>query len=309
MFNKILVPLDGSTIAEQAIAPAMALAKAIEGKVILLRSLIPVYATMPVVAYEYAWAWSDNGPEVDRQESRRYLETVEQSCQQAGVSLQTAVREGDAASVIVDMASEEKVDLIVMSAHGQAGVRPWLLGSVTERVLHGAHCPVLLVRSPDPISRIAITLDGSTLAESALGPGLELAAKLGARVTLLRVNEPIATPARPGPAKGNGRGNNSTPTPRLPLHLRDSCEAYLEEVVAAYNLTSPAVQTAVIDGPAVDSILEFAKLYGINLLVMSTHGRSGLRRWLYGSVTAKIMRGTSASMLIIRPPADEYDAS
>jgi nucleotide-binding universal stress UspA family protein len=307
MFNKILVPLDGSPIAEQAIAPAMALAKAVEGKVILLRSLIPVYATMPVVAYEYAWAWSDDGPEVDRQESRRYLEAVEQSCQQPGISLQTAVREGDAASVIVDMASEEKVDLIVMSAHGQAGVRPWLLGSVTERVLHGAHCPVLLVRSPDPISRIAITLDGSTLAESALGPGLELAAKLGAKVTLLRVNEPVATSQRA--ATGNGRQHNGANTPRLPLHLRDSCEAYLEEVVAAYNLTSPAVQTAVIDGPAVDSILEFAKLYGTNLLVMSTHGRSGLRRWLYGSVTAKVMRGTVASMLIIRPQADEFGAS
>jgi nucleotide-binding universal stress UspA family protein len=212
MFNKILVPLDGSAIAEQALAPAMALAKAVEGKVILLRSLIPVYSTMPVVAYEYAWAWSENGPEINLQEGRKYLETIEQSCQQPGVSLQTIVQEGDAASVIVDTAATEKADLIVMSAHGQAGVRPWLLGSVTERVLYGATCPVLLIRSTQPISRIAITLDGSCLAERALQPGLELAAKLGAHVTLLRVNEPVS--AGQQPASGNGRPHNGTPTSR-----------------------------------------------------------------------------------------------
>ena len=107
MFRKILVPLDGSALAEQVLSPALALARAAGGEVVLLRSIMPVYAGVPDAHGEYSWMWPDDAPEDRRREAGKYLETIQLAHQYASFNLRTLVQEGDAARVIVDSAYDE----------------------------------------------------------------------------------------------------------------------------------------------------------------------------------------------------------
>lgn len=302
MFERILVPLDGSALAEEALQPALALARTIDGEVILLHSILPVYTAMPVVASEYDWIWPEYAREDSRREVRKYLEGVKKRSECPGCHISTVVMEGDAASAIVDTAEEEEIDLIVVSTYGESGVGRAIFGSTTERVLHSATCPVLVTRSARPISSVLVTLDGSRLAERALRPALELATRLGATVHLLRVNEPPEAAARDLLPWG-------VEEPAVPADMaqrvRDAGQAYLQDVMLRYDLSPAQVQTTVAEGKPVERIMEFADLHGIDVIAMSTHGHTGLRRWLYGSVTLKVMRGSGNSMLIVRPPAEE----
>ncbi|HRQ42641.1 MAG TPA: universal stress protein [Chloroflexota bacterium] len=303
MFKKILVPLDGSELAEWALTPALALAKATQGEVILLRSMIPVYTTMPMVADEYSWVWPDYAREQGRAETRTYLEDIARTHSHPSITLHPMAVEGDAAGMIVDTAVAEDIDLIVMSTHGWSGFKKWLLGSVTERVLHSVSCPVLAVRSSQPIRRMLITLDGSPLAEKAVAPALAVAAGLEAKVVLLHVNEPII----PGYESTFQFEWSVAEDQQQQLHheRQGQAETYLNSVAHQYGRDDVEMQQMVISGAPVETILEFMRLHSMDLVAMSTHGRSGLRRWLYGSVTAKVMRGSESHMLIVRPPNGE----
>lgn len=299
MFDRILVPLDGSELAELALEPALQLAKASEGRVILLRCIIPVYMTMPVVAYEYGWAWPEYAREQIRQEARGYLQTVQEKIQHPEIDTETLMVEGDAASMIVDSAEEVHADLIVMSTYGHSGVKRWRLGSVTERVLHSIACPVLMVRSGQPITRILIPLDGSPLAERVLEPALAAAANLGAHVTLLRIVEPLAIPESTVPYDWGIRNGDKE---QWNQQGKSEAEIYLKQVARRYGHHLLELQQVVINGAAEEKILAYAQLHNMDMVAMSTHGHTGLRRWLYGSVTAKVMRGYEGNMLIVRPP-------
>lgn len=294
MFHKILVPLDGSAESERALRPAMKLARAVEGEVILLRNTKTVYMTMPAMAAEYDWSWPEYSREQSRGEVREYLDGLAAANVQPGVVIRSVAVDGDTASLIVDTAVSEAVDVIIMTAQGWSSPKVRELGSITERVLYAAPCPVFMVRVT-PIKRVAVTLDGSILAEKSIQPAYNLARALGADLTLLRVNEPLSS---------NYPDLEPEKEREFDEWNRLGAQAYLENI--ARDLDED-VEMFVVQGTAVNSILNFTKLHVIDLLVMSTHGRSGLRRWLYGSVTAKVMRDSHASMLIIRPPGFEVN--
>jgi nucleotide-binding universal stress UspA family protein len=235
--------------------------------------------------------------EVARREIRHYLADLRQA-QSPDIKITTLMPEGDIASAIVDTAAAEQVDLIVMSTHGHSSLTRWVLGSITERVLRNAPCPVLAVRTPvsavdtpTPIRKIAITLDGSDLSELALAPGLELAQRLNADVTLLRcVPNADIDEALDEVERGLGR--------RQQQDLIDEAAAYLTARSAQSGVD---VKTEVRIGPAADNIYEFVETYGTDLIVMATHGRTGLQRWVYGSVTEKVLHSVNTSLLICRP--------
>jgi nucleotide-binding universal stress UspA family protein len=264
--------------------------------------MIPIYMTAPVVAGEYAWIWPENSIDSMRDEARDYLTAVQKRYDQPNVRWLPMVVEGDAASQIVDTSFEEAVDLIVMSTHGWSGFAKWTLGSVTERVLQHAICPVFIVRSDKPAKRVLVTLDGSPLAERALSPALYLAAGMDAHVILLRVTEPLF--AREPMVQYEWTIGEEM-VPEMEQQRQSEAEAYLCDVAIRHGHLGTEMELQTVSGPTVDTLLEFAKQNEIDLIAMSTHGRTGLRRWLYGSVTAKVMRRFDGHMLIVRPPIVE----
>jgi nucleotide-binding universal stress UspA family protein len=285
MFDKILVPLDGSPLSERALPPALALGRQPDTEVILAR--VPTGEDAPIMA-------DGHRPDQARRDTQAYLDALRLSHLPPGLNLRTRLMNGDAASAIVDTASAEGVDLIVMSTHGYSGVTRWLLGSVTEKVLRTAPCPVLAIRTPRPLRHIAITLDGSEWSERALAPGLELAQRLHAEVTLLR-----SVPH----AKIDGTLDETEHglSRRLQQDLIDDAAAYLAARSASCARAGLVVKTEVRVGPAADNICEFVEAYGTDLIVMATHGHTGLQRWVYGSVAEKVLRSVNTSLLVFRP--------
>ena len=298
MFRKILVPLDGSELAERALEPASALARLVNGELLLMAVAVP-----EIIVAEYGTVNVYHlGQALDRShhELLGYLQSVQQSIADSRCTVRVAVKDGDPASAIVDIVVEESTDLIVMSTHGRSGFTRWMMGSITTKVLHKAPCPVLAVRSAEPISRVLITLDGSELAEQALEPGFEVAKRLGAQVTLLTVQveseiDFAGIKQLEQVEKGLGKREQQR------IYERD--EQYLKNIADHYEaINGLKTQISVADGPVAQAILHFADEWGADLIVMATHGRTGLRRWVYGSVTDKILGGAHCAMMIIRPP-------
>ena len=147
MFKTILVPLDGSTLAEQALAPAGQLARRTGANVILVRApdMEPAFATAESA---YGLIYPDQAVGRANSEARDYLTSIQSGQAARGVAVRTVVGEGDAAVAIVDVASQKQADIIVMSTHGYSGLTRWLMGSVAEKVGRTAPCPVLTVRQP-----------------------------------------------------------------------------------------------------------------------------------------------------------------
>lgn len=301
MFNMILVPLDGSALSERALQPALRLAKPSDSALLPIRNLILLHVTVPPAAGELGWLLPGEVVERSRREVDDYLDAVRKTLQLSGVPSSPRIVEGDEAGTIVDTATAEAADLIVMSSHGYSGIVRWMLGSVTERVLDSAPCPVMVVRSARPIRRILITLDGSSLAEQALPVGIEVASRLGADITLLQVTPTVSLTGQRSiqynwsrPVEDGGAESG----------VSNAQASYLERIAVAHQPTGVDMSTVGLPGSAAGSILSYAEANDIDLIVMSTHGRTGLRRWLYGSVTAKVLRGAPCSMLIVRPPSE-----
>jgi len=300
MFHKIIVPLDGSRLAEQAIEPALALAKEVNGEIVLVQA--PISES---VVYEsqmaYSGVWVDPSPEDAYREAREYLADMQEKIKHPNVIVRRLVLEGDVAGSIVDVAAEEKADLIVMSTHGRSGLDRLLLGSVTERVLRHAPCPVLALRYAHPIERVLVTLDGSEFAEIALQPAITIAKVLGAKLYLLRVDDSPAYVSqfevdemdRVEPGLGQ----------QVQAGFEHEAEDYLRSVQVRLDKEireGLSVKTAVLHGNAPTQICQLAEDNAIDLIVMATHGRRGFTRWVYGSVTEKVLRTANRNMLVVR---------
>lgn len=305
MFQKVLVPLDGSTVAERALPLALALLPPTGGKLYLLRAIAldTMFVTNNHIWGNYALIWPDQSLQLSHEKATKYLHTLQTDTLTPSVQAQTTVAEGEAAEVIVDMARSEGMDLIVMSSHGYSGFSRWIMGSVAERVLHQAPCPVLVARSIATPRHILIPLDGSPLSAKVLPVAFGLAKRLGCQVTLLRSVAALADPQLNHSVEienGNGVGAGLAPVDKALWH---ESEDYLHAQASMYYGYAPQIKTVVSwhTQPA-HSILDYVQTHAIDLIAMSTHGHSGLRRWVYGSVTDKVLRAANTcSMLVVRP--------
>jgi nucleotide-binding universal stress UspA family protein len=298
-FKKILVPLDGSTLAELALAPAVELARG-EASVMLLRAVAT--HTFPGV------------DPTDRQvhvvdDAEAYLARVAAELRRRGVNdVQTSVWYGPAVSAIVDAAATRGVDLIVMSTHGRGGIGRTVMGSVAEAVLRSGTRPVALVRAQDapvddkarpPASRpgyrrALVPLDGSRFAESVLPLVRDIAGPVDIELVLLRVVEP-----QPMPVFDEAQ---RTLTREL-VTRREDAEEYLAPVAADLRNRGVRVDALVCRGEAAKEILRVAREREADLIIMSTHGRTGLRRLVVGSVAEAVARDSSVPVLLM--PAGE----
>jgi nucleotide-binding universal stress UspA family protein len=218
---------------------------------------------------------------------------------------------GSVSGAIVEgeiLKAAEASDLMVLGTHGRTGLSRVMLGSVTEKVIGLVSCPVLAVKHPDiavalpwggsiggrraaapagHLLNILVPLDGSTLAERALSEAQELARAFEAVVILFLVLSPSMT------LHG---------TPVGPVGETDQAEAkpYLDRKQQALRAEGLMAEAVIRTGDAATEILDYAAERAVDLIAMTTHGRSGLRRWLLGSVTNKVLRGASLPVLLSR---------
>ena len=311
MYRKVIVPLDGSELAEEVLPHVVEMIRGRDSQVYLL-SVTPVMrgVARPVVDLR------PDGEERQRveQELKEYLRKVASRLESVAAEVEATVRSGRPADEILTFADNVGADLIAMTTHGRSGIRDWIFGSVADRILRGATCPVLLVRAGQTklrttYQRILIPLDGSELAEQVLPyvkalirssrtfPSEEvthifllsvLTTGLGDRTVTLLTSYPP------------GLQLSSTALRYAEVEM----QRYLRSVAAVLRDHGVIVHIGVRQGAPAYEILTYAAEVEADLIGMTTHGLSGLSRWVYGNVAGKVLRGAHSPVLLIRPTSE-----
>lgn len=268
MLTRILVPLDGSDLA---------------GRV--LDRFRPMLARPDV---EVVLVTVTDAPN----DARRLLKTVQARLVQSGIRTSVRVRSGDAAAAILRVSEEVRPAIIAMATHGRSGPARWVMGSVAGRVLRGARHPVLLSNPADGagewrIRRILVPLDGSELSAHIVPFVGSIAREQGAEVIL--VHSLATTRAGNGAGRG-GRATVSVPDGADPL------TPHAQRLERAGVRVSARIERA--DRPA-EAIIRAARREAADLVAMTTHGRTGVQRWLMGSVAEKVVGHCPCPVLVL----------
>ena len=306
MFKRILVPLDGSSIAEGILPYVRTLATAMDARADLLR-------TFQNPAHELV-STDDTGAaalvvslegvvEQLHQQAEEYVQGVAKGLESVGITTTADVRSGPAVQHIVNEAEPASDTLIAMSTHGRTGIGRLLMGSVTDGVMQTAKAPMLVVRprsdSPAPdatatIKTIIVPLDGSELAEVVTPMVVALAKALSAEVLLAR--------AVSIPSSFYASADYSAPVNIDFLgEMEDEAAAYLEECAESMRKSGVAtVKTSVLRGGAAIEIENLSLNTPDSMIVISTHGRTGVGRAVLGSVADRLARHSGHPVLLVR---------
>lgn len=299
-WTTLLVPLDGSPLAEAALPYAVTIARASGARVLLLTVLESEPMRVLVVGDERLRAQIE---EAWRSPAEGYLAGVAARLAARGVQADYKAVVGDPADQILAEAEGHRVTLIVMATHGRSGLQRVLLGSVADKVMRMSGRPVLLIRPdelPEPtdepvaIRHIALPLDGSQLAEAALPLAVDLARMLNARLSLIRVEPMAQSLIVPFDLSGY--------VPDFAT-LDERIAAAAEEYLGAVRARLPAeikAEALVVRGQPAPTLLEVLERDRVDLVVMSTHGWGGLRRFVLGSVTERVVRA-GVPTVVVRP--------
>jgi nucleotide-binding universal stress UspA family protein len=292
MIRQILVPLDGSPLAESILPCVEEFVRLTGAGVTVIQVVEPVGVAADRFGQNYPGVERDLQA-ADERLARDYLAGLALRLARGGIAAYTRVAVGPVAETIIQ--AGRAVDLIAMATHGRSGVGRWVHGSVADKVLRGATAPVLLFRAGgQPATghprRILVPLDGSELAEHALPLAADLAHRAGAEVILMR-SVSWAT---------ESLGMLAGATPELLGLAEEGARDYLNEVAKGLTGQGLSVSIDVRFDPAADGILAGAAETAADLIVMSTHGRGGLGRWVHGSVADRVLRGAPIPVLLVR---------
>lgn len=266
MGSTFLIPLDGSELGAR-----------------VLDRMTPLL-TEPGARAELLMAITED----DSGDARRHLQRIQSNLEEVGITVGRHIRQGDPASEILDLAVKLKPDLIAMSTRGRSGPARWVMGSVAERVMRRAKAPVLLLnpaaleRDPEsatqPFRKVLVPLDGSERGSRVLAIAGRLARANAASLLLLHV----LPPALDNPdARGEAGELLAVAKQRVEA---DGCTATV----------------AIVSGEPADCIITNAEDEQADLIAMTTHGHTGLERWMLGSVAEKVLRGSSVPLLVQR---------
>ena len=300
MLERILVPLDGSELAEGILGRLRPLLRRKDAEVLLARA----------VDVETSLARTDRGPRLaaERAKSESYLRAVELRLSGEGIRARGLVCEGPAEESLLAAASEHGADLIAMTTHGRSGIARWVFGSVTEKILRASPVPVLVVRAfgpggaapaakdEIPFRRILLPTDGSEASEATIPAVVEFARLFGAEVVVLHVAVGAAVPV----GAFAGSMIDPAPLPAFPPEDMAISEEIPKKVAATVAREGVRASALHLKGDAASQIVDLCGSQRIDLVAMATHGRSGVGRWVLGSVTEKVVRSAPVPVLVIR---------
>lgn len=305
----ILVPLDGSALAERAIPYAAMCAQLMAAKIHLLRTVNDVNPSLPdpvtlglgvhhtefrshatVVGNVHEWESVSHA-------ALHYLQSQANPLQQLGIEVTVEVQTGVAADYIIEVAHQFTDCMIVMATHGYSGFKRLALGSVTDRVVQHSRVPIFVVPGNNAfahdlprIKRIMLPIDGSALSKSVLPLACDLAKAAQAQLLLFQAVSPVT-------AVYSGLD--------LPSDIQDALHntatKELRTTADALRITKDVkVATAVALGDAAEQIVHTASQNQVDLVIMATHGYGGIKRLALGSVADKVLNAASAPLLLVR---------
>ncbi|MFI5339876.1 MAG: universal stress protein [Candidatus Methylomirabilales bacterium] len=313
MFARILVPLDGSPLAEGILPEVAELATLHDAELMLLR--VALAHTLPGVDATDAQVYAV-------EEAEGYLAEVERRLAPQGITVTRAVRYGHAAEEILDHAQVRRVDLIAMSTHGRTGILRLVLGSVAEAVLRASPVPVLLLRAMAPapshagdaargvtavvrerpadlraptFRHILCPVDFSTQSDGAMECAGDLAQRFHADLTVLHVvYDPLDITCSHIP---------HPPLEQLREEMIREAERVLQRRVRRRLRFLPRAKTMVVAGPPYRQIVRYAQEHHADLIVMGTQGLTGLDRLIMGSTAERVVRTAPCPVVSIRAAA------
>jgi nucleotide-binding universal stress UspA family protein len=318
MFKSILVPLDGSLLSESALPAAARIARASGGRLILTTVIsVPILS----VSGEYDPVSSEQ-VNVEWRDAEVYLQRVQLLPALANIDTKYIVDMGTPETALEEAISSNQSDLLVMTSHGRTGLARWALGSVATRLVRFAEVPVLVFREQGPklepphpdmehLFRVLVCLDGSKFAEAALTPAAQLALAFGA-----------GADSRTPPAARQAGLHLLLVIPPSEMDQSNMPEAlglsgakeYLAGVSERMKQEYPSLTLSWGVGVGADAAktivrvaesgedVEGTGVYGgCDVVALSTHGRTGIARWTMGSVTEKVLDGSSLPVLVVRP--------
>lgn len=303
MLERVLVPLDGSQLAEGALAHAVTLARATAACLTVVHVLEPEKQTTSEAAID-PLDWH-----LRKAEANSYLETVGRRLEGLELPLETLLLEGNAARQIVEYARREDVDLIVLSSHGNSGLSPWNVSSVVQKIIFRANTSVMIVRAYQEIGqppgelqydKVVVPLDGSRRAEHVLPLVTTLARSTGCKPWLVNV---VVRPEMPRHAPLGPE--DATLIDKLTDRNREAAEKYLEQLQEHMS----GIQAHILTGESVITKLhEFVNEEEMDLVIFSAHGYSGSSRRPFGSVvTSFIVYGNTPLLIVQDVPQEDIE--
>ncbi len=308
MYHKMLVLLDGSELAEVVFPYTKELAGRMDLDIILLHVYGPAVRDFAPMHQAYI----ERSARTIRHQAQEVREKLGIEPGAKPLKIRGEIAMGYHADEILRYAEENAVDLILMATHGRSGIKRWVMGSVADKVLQATKVPVLLVRAgleeetpydQWPEKTIIVPLDGSEMAESVL-PYVEALAKQRAteptNVALLRICEPPVTPSYYSPELSGVPLNWGEFMEQETARCKQASGDYLANIAKPLTDKGISVQPQVLVGKAADEIVDFANKNPFSIIVMVSHGRSGLKRLVYGSTAESILLGVTCPMLLVR---------
>ena len=288
MFGKIIWTTDFSENAMASLPYAEEIASRFDADLVLVHVLLDIplfYASFLGDSSAYLAAM-----ERAREEASRELENIARNLRNKGIAARIMLLEGSPYTEIVRFAETEGADLLVMSTRGISGLERIILGSTTEKVVRNAHCPVLTIHEnpqlPLKIANILLLTDLSELSKHAFPSAAELAGAFGAKLTLLHIME---TNIPLGEEDENA--------------LADALVRVMDGLLAGTvgeELRERTDRVVFRSSDAASGVAKFCEENPVDLIVMATHGRSGLRKTLLGSVAEKVLRKVEVPLLTVR---------
>ena len=300
MIGKILVPLDGSKEAEAILPYVSTLTRGLDIPIVLLAVLDSGSLGVGRSYFSGLYKRAEAG-------ARDRLHDVALGLAREGVRAEETIASGKSAREIIEAADRLGCGLIAMSTHGRNVLSRGILGSVTDKVVHSSHLPVLAItperartyRGADStLTRIMVPLDGSPLAESVLPYVEELAAKLPLEILLIRVVQPLRLFWMDHYPAGLAEEQEA---------MEAEAKKYLEGLAAKLASGGLEVQWQVLIGQPAATITELARDTPHDIIAMASHGRSGITRWAMGSVAEALIRSTGDPVLVVPPPGRKQE--
>ena len=284
MWEKILVPLDGSDLSELALPYAEELAAAFDSEVVLL------YVTEPA-------------EEQYRHMHQLYVEKLAGQVRNRINKVSPLVLSGKPAEEIIGYVEKNDVSLIIMTAHGRSGITPWAAGGIASKVLHATKVPLLFIRATTPpqrkprkrlLSRILLPLDGSEAGEATVLYIGELMSRLRSEVILFGV-----VPAGQHIRTLGGLDYILYPEQHLEL-VKAEAREYLNQVYRRLKGKKGMVRVRIRVGDVAQEIIKFAEENKASLIAISSHGHSGMTKWVFGSIAHKVVQASNIPVLVVR---------